>query len=106
MGIENWEMSIGQICLPIVYPHHVRAERSRNMETRAALVSIASQDGKFASPRGAIHRRPNMLRVTSGHPLLTRAAMEAVKQWKYRPTLLNGEPVEVITTVTVTFTLQ
>jgi hypothetical protein len=37
---------------------------------------------------------------------LIEAAIDAVRQWKYRPTLLNGEPVEVITTVTVTFTLQ
>jgi len=36
----------------------------------------------------------------------TDAAMEAVKQWRYRPTLLNGQPVEVITTVQVNFTLQ
>jgi protein TonB len=48
----------------------------------------------------------DQLRVVSGHPLLTRAALEAVQQWKYRPTLLNGEAVEVATTVTVTFTLQ
>jgi protein TonB len=46
------------------------------------------------------------LRVISGHPLLNQAALDAVRQWKYRPTLLNGEPVEVLTTITVTFTLQ
>jgi len=46
------------------------------------------------------------LRVITGHPLLNQAALDAVKQWKYRPTMLNGEPVEVITTVTVTFTLR
>jgi len=46
------------------------------------------------------------LRVVTGHPLLNQAALDAVKQWKYRPTMLNGEPVEVITTVTVTFTLR
>jgi protein TonB len=43
------------------------------------------------------------LRVISGHPLLTQAAMDAVKQWKYKPTLLNGEPVPVVTTITVNF---
>jgi protein TonB len=46
------------------------------------------------------------LRVVTGHPLLTGAALDAVQQWRYRPTLLNGEPVEVITTITVTFTFQ
>jgi protein TonB len=43
------------------------------------------------------------LKVISGHPLLTGAAIDAVKQWKYKPTTLNGEPVEVQTTITVTF---
>jgi protein TonB len=46
------------------------------------------------------------LRLVSGHPLLSQAALDAVKQWRYRPTILNSEPVEVVTTVTVTFTLQ
>jgi TonB family protein len=43
--------------------------------------------------------------LISGHPLLTDAAQEAVKQWVYRPTLLNGDPVEVATVVDVQFTL-
>lgn len=43
------------------------------------------------------------LQVVSGHPLLVPPAIEAVKQWHYRPYLLNGEPVEVETNVTVTF---
>ena len=43
--------------------------------------------------------------VLSGHPLLVPAAIDAVKQWVYQPTLLNGEPVEVATTVDVQFTL-
>jgi protein TonB len=54
------------------------------------------------SKEGSVER----LQVLSGHPLLTQAALDAVKQWRYRPTTLNGEPVDVITTVTVTFTLQ
>ena len=43
------------------------------------------------------------LQVVSGHPMLVPAAIEAVKQWRYRPYLLNGEPVEVETNITVTF---
>jgi protein TonB len=39
-------------------------------------------------------------------PLLDQAALDAVVQWKYQPTLLNGVPVEAISTVTVNFTLQ
>jgi TonB family protein len=44
--------------------------------------------------------------VISGHPLLVPAALEAVKQWTYQPTLLNGEPVEVSTQIDVNFTLS
>jgi len=43
--------------------------------------------------------------VLSGHPLLVRAAVEAVKQWRYRPYVLNDEPVEVETQITVNFLL-
>lgn len=46
------------------------------------------------------------LQLFSGHPMLAPAAIEAVKQWKYKPFLLNGEPVEVETSVTVNFTLS
>jgi protein TonB len=46
------------------------------------------------------------LRLISGHPMLAPAAIEAVKQWKYKPYLLNGEPVEVETQVQVNFTLN
>jgi len=49
--------------------------------------------------------RVSELEVISGHPLLARAALEAVKQWRYQPTMLNREPVEVDTTITVTFAL-
>ena len=43
------------------------------------------------------------IKVVSGHPLLVGAALEAVRHWAYQPTLLNGEPVEVLTPVAVTF---
>jgi TonB family protein len=43
------------------------------------------------------------LSVLKGHPMLIPAAINAVKQWKYRPTLLNGEPVEVATEITIKF---
>jgi protein TonB len=45
------------------------------------------------------------LKVISGHPLLIQAALDAAKQWRYQPTMLNGVPVEVITTIDVNFTL-
>lgn len=46
------------------------------------------------------------LTLIQGHPLLVAAAQEAVKQWQYKPTLLNGEPVEVATQIDVNFTLS
>jgi protein TonB len=46
------------------------------------------------------------LTLVSGHPLLVPSATEAVKQWIYKPTLLNGEPVDVITQIDVNFTLS
>jgi protein TonB len=46
------------------------------------------------------------LQLISGPPLLVAVAMEAVQQWRYKPTLLNGEPVEVITVIDVNFTLS
>jgi protein TonB len=45
------------------------------------------------------------LSLVSGHPLLAQAALEAVRQWKYQPTLLNGNPVEVATQVDLNFAL-
>ena len=59
------------------------------------LTAVISKDGTIQN-----------LQVISGHPLLVPAALEAVKQWVYKPTLLNNEPVEVITQVDVNFTLQ
>lgn len=46
------------------------------------------------------------LHVLSGHPLLTQSAMDAVKTWRYRPYLLNGQPVEVETTINVVFSMN
>jgi protein TonB len=46
------------------------------------------------------------LRLVSGHPMLAQAAIDAVSQWRYRPYVLNGEPVDVQTQVTVNFTLS
>lgn len=45
------------------------------------------------------------LQVLNGHPLLVKAAVDAVRQWLYKPTLLNGEPVEVLAPIEVNFTL-
>jgi protein TonB len=75
-----------------VYPQIARQTRVQGVVVMEAVIS---KEGSVDS-----------LRVISGHPLLLQAAIDAVKQWKYRPTMLNGEPVDVVTTITVTFTLQ
>jgi protein TonB len=46
------------------------------------------------------------LEVLSGNPILAQAALAAVRQWRYRPTLLSGQPVEVETQITVNFVLE
>jgi periplasmic protein TonB len=53
------------------------------------------------SKTGSIHN----LRVISGPPMLQQAALDAVRTWRYKPYLLNGEPVEVETTINVVFNL-
>lgn len=45
------------------------------------------------------------LAVESGHPMLVKAAIEAVRQWRYRPYFLNNEPIEIETEITVNFVL-
>ena len=47
--------------------------------------------------------RVAMIHVISGHPLLQQAAVDAVSTWRYKPVMLNGAPVEVVTTITVNF---
>lgn len=49
---------------------------------------------------------PAKIHVVSGHPMLIQAAMNAVRQWRYKPYTLNGEPVEVDALVKVNFTLR
>ena len=46
------------------------------------------------------------VKVASGDPMLAPSALDAVRQWTYRPTLLNGEPIEVVTVVDVNYTLK
>src|ERR1700739_2036781 len=75
-----------------VYPPLARQTR---ISGTVRLHAIISKTGSVES-----------LEVLSGHPLLVRAALDAVQQWKYKPTLLNGEPVEVDTTIDVICSLN
>ena len=69
---------------------------------KSARVQGAVEFTATISKEGAIEN----LQLVRGHPLLVNAATEAVLKWRYRPTLLNGEPVEVITDIVVHFTLS
>jgi protein TonB len=78
-----------------VNPRYPPLAKQARISGTVRLTAIIGRDG-------AIER----LQVISGHPLLAPAALEAVKQWVYRPTLLNEVPVEVITQIDVNFTLS
>jgi len=69
---------------------------------KAARISGAVILQAEISKQGTIEN----LRVISGHPMLVQSALDAVKQWRYKPYMLNGEPVPVETTITVNFTLS
>jgi len=73
------------------YPPLARAARIQGEVVLSAVISI----------NGDIQN----LQLVSGHPMLVPAAITAVRQWRYKPYLLNGQPVEVETTITVIFSL-
>ena len=75
-----------------VYPPLARQTRVSGV---VRLIGTIGRDGTI-----------QQLRVISGHPLLVRSALDAVSQWIYRPTLLNGQPVEVIAPIDVHFKLN
>jgi protein TonB len=75
-----------------VYPELAKRARITGV---VSIEAIIAKDGAMRS-----------VRVLGGHPLLINAAVDAVKQWRYRPTLLQGQPVEVITRIEVNFTLR
>lgn len=83
------------MCVKKIEPAYPKIAQAARVTGVVILKAIIGKDG-------SIHE----LQVVSGHPMLIGAAMDAVKQWRYRPYLLSGEPVEVETTVTVTFQLQ
>ena len=80
---------------------------SQAKPTYPPLAKAAHVQGtvRFQATIGKDGRVQN-LELLSGPPLLVQAAMQAVQQWLYQPTQLNGNPVEVVTTIDVTFTLS
>ncbi len=77
-----------------VQPQYPPLARQARVQGTVVLQALIGKDGTIQN-----------LHVVSGHPMLTSSALEAVKQWRYKPYYLNGEPVEVETTINVNFTL-
>ncbi len=78
-----------------VQPQYPPLARQARIQGVVVLQALIGKDGSIQN-----------LHVVSGHPMLTNAALEAVKEWRYKPYYLNGEPVEVETTINVNFTLS
>jgi len=77
-----------------VQPAYPALARSARVQGIVVLQAMISKQGTIEN-----------LRILTGHPMLAPAAIEAVRQWRYRPYILNGEPVEVETQITVNFAL-
>ena len=78
-----------------VQPLYPPLARQARIQGQVVIRAVISRNGMIEN-----------LQVLSGHPMLVQAAIDAVKQWRYRPYFLNGEPVEVETQVTVNFLLS
>jgi len=78
-----------------VQPEYPEEARKNGISGTVRLHVVALRDGTMKE-----------VQLVSGHPLLAPAAITAVGRWRYKPTLLNGEPVEVDTTVDVIFSLE
>ncbi|HET6176950.1 MAG TPA: energy transducer TonB [Candidatus Sulfotelmatobacter sp.] len=77
-----------------VEPTYPTLAKSARVQGEVILSAVINTNGEIQN-----------LQLVSGHPMLVPAALEAVKQWRYKPYLLNGQPVEVETTITVIFAL-
>jgi periplasmic protein TonB len=78
-----------------VEPQYPAVAKQLHIEGRVIVKAFISREGVITHEE-----------AESGHPLLIRAALEAVRQWRYRPYYLNHEPIEVETEITVNFVLQ
>ena len=77
-----------------VMPVYPPIAKTAHISGTVVLHAVIAKDGSVED-----------LQYVSGPPLLMKSAMDAVKQWRYQPTQLNGDPVEVDTTISVVFTL-
>lgn len=78
-----------------IEPTYPPLARQARIQGVVVLTAMIDRDGNIQN-----------LQLVSGHPMLAPAAIDAVKHWRYKPFLLNGQPVEVETTVTVNFRMQ
>jgi periplasmic protein TonB len=78
-----------------VLPAYPPLARTARIQGQVSLQAVISEQGAIEN-----------LRMLAGHPMLARAAIEAVRQWRYHPYILNNEPVEVETEITVNFSLD
>ena len=78
-----------------VQPTYPKSARQKHVQGKVSLTCTIARDGSVKS-----------VRATSGNALLIKAATDAVLQWKFKPVLLNGEAIEVETTVIVNFQLS
>lgn len=97
--VQHQQVRVGGqvIAAKLIYrpkPDYPQLARLTRTQGDVEFEAIIGEDGSIEE-----------LKVVRGHPLLVKAAFEAVRQWRYQPTLLNGEPVEVLTEITVTFRL-
>jgi protein TonB len=77
-----------------VMPAYPPIAKTAHISGTVVLHAIIAKDGSV-----------QQLEYISGPPLLMKSAMDAVREWRYKPTLLNGEPVEIDTTISVVFTI-
>jgi protein TonB len=78
-----------------VEPAYPTLARQTGRGGRVELRAIIAADGTIQS-----------LQVVSGDPLFIQSALQAVQQWRYKPTILNGQPVEIDTFITVVYTIS
>jgi periplasmic protein TonB len=78
-----------------VKPEYPPSAKMARIQGVVRLEAVISKDGTIQN-----------LKVLTGHPLLVKAAIDAVARWRYQPTLLNGDPLEVVTEIDVNFTLE
>jgi len=94
-GMVRISQGVSQgLLLKKVPPSYPRMALQLHKEGLVELLAIVSKDGRITK-----------IKVLSGDAMLTSAATEAVRQWQYRPYLLNGQPLDVETQITVSFKL-